>query len=274
MFRLIGFTIKTVITIKLMALAFAAGMAAAFALQLRAQYQSWGLLPDGAERDLPGDDLVEAADQVESRQLDIDARPDQVWPWLAQLGYGRGGWYSYPLLDRPWTPGAGGGGTSAETILEEYQDLAEGDLVPTQPGSGFVARVVEAGRALVLYLDDSMVREQVEQIVAESTGDDEAAVKATMEMEMPPYAVSWAFVLEDAPGDRARLTERLRFRIEGISDSQRKAMPLMAHGVFALMRSQMLGIKRRAEEAAAAEDVVEAEEVVAEEAAAEEAAEA
>ena len=247
MFRLIRFTFRAFITLKLMALAFSAGMGAAYILQLRAQYRTWGLLPDDAQA-FPGDDLVESADVVETRYAGIDAAPAEVWPWLAQLGHGRGGWYSYAALDRPWSPTGGPPGGSADTILDEFGDLAEGDLVPTHPGGGFVARVVEPGRTLVLFLDESMMREHLEGLVADSVEDPDSAKMAP---DMPPYAVSWAFVLEDAPGGRTRLIERMRFSVD-VSEGQRKAMPVLAMGVFALMRDQMLGIKRRAEENAGA----------------------
>jgi hypothetical protein len=251
MFRLFRFVFRTAVTIKLMAIAFSAGMGAAYLMQMRALYHTWGLVKGGAERGLTGDELVSQADAIETRSLDIDVSPAQVWPWLAQLGYGRGGWYSYPALDRPWSPGGGQMGKSAEEVLSEFQDLAQGDLVPTHPQGGFEARVVEPGEALVLYLDDSMTREQVEQLMADSVADPESA-KA--QWDMPPYAVSWAFVLEDAPGGRTRLIERLRFHFDGVSDNQRRGLPLLTMGVFVLMRSQMLGIKRRAEEAAEAGD--------------------
>jgi hypothetical protein len=247
MFWLIRFTFKTVVMLKLMALAFSAGMGAAYLIQLRAQYHSWGLLKGGAERGVSGDALVPEADLVETRVLDIEATPDQVWPWLAQLGYGRGGWYSYSALDRPWSPGGGEVGSSADVIVDEYQDIAEGDLVPTHPGGGFEARIVEPGEALVLFLDDGMMRDQVEQAVADRTGDEEAASRVSM--EMPPYAVSWAFELEEAAGGRTHLIERLRLHIDDLSDSQRRAAPALSMGVFAMMRSQMLGIKQRVEEA-------------------------
>jgi len=251
MFRLIKFGLKMAITLKLMAAAFTAGMAAAYILQLRAQYRTWGLVDGGDERGLPGDELVPEADFVETRAVDIDATPEQVWPWLVQMGYGRGGWYSYPMLERPWSPGGGPTGNSADSILEEFQDLAEGDLVPTSLAGGFVVRALEPAEALVLYLDDSMVREQVEEMAADAS--DEAA-DAVAEMDMPPYAVSWAFVLEDAPGGRARLIERVRARAQNVSEGQRRAMPVLSFGVFALQRSQMLGIKDRAEAAATGED--------------------
>jgi len=243
MFRLIKFAFKAVILIKLLSLAFSAGMGAAYIMQIRAQYRTWGLVPGGEDRGVPGDALVPNANVTETRAIDIDAPPDQVWPWLAQLGYGRGGWYSFSAIDRPWSPGGGPMGESADTILDEFQDLAEGDLVPTHPQGGFVARMVEPNEALVLFLDDTMVREQVDEIVAERAGEEAAE---GFDVDMPPYRVSWAFTLEERPGERTRLIERLRFEVEA-TDAQMKARPLLAMGVFMLMRSQMEGIKERAE---------------------------
>jgi hypothetical protein len=244
MFRLITFTLKMALRLRLLILAFAAGMGVAYVQQLRSQHSSWGLVPGGAGRALAGDDLVAGADVSETRALEIEAAPEAVWPWLLQLGYGRGGWYSYPALDRPWSPAGGPAGSSAERILDEFQELAEGDVVPTFSGGGLVVRELEPGRALVLYLDDVLAREQLEAWAAEAA-DEAAAAKA--DIDMPPYAVSWAFVLEDAPGGRTRLIERLRFRTDVGSEVPRRVMPLLGLGVFAVMRAQMLGIKRRAE---------------------------
>jgi hypothetical protein len=180
-----------------------------------------------------------------------------VWPWLVQLGYGRGGWYSYQQLDRPWSPNGGPLGGSSDVILEEFQDLAEGDLVPTHAEGGFVARVVEPDAALALFLDDGMTRGQVEEMVADSG---EEAVEAASQMEMPPFSVSWAFVLEPVGSGRTRLIERMRAHVEDISDPQRRGMPLLKMGVFTLMRSQMLGIQDRAEQGSLARPVGEADE--------------
>jgi hypothetical protein len=244
MFWLLRFVFKFWFSVKVLALAFSAGMGVAYLIQLRSQYRTWGLVPGGRERGLAGDGLVPDADLVETRAIDIDATPDQVWPWLAQLGYGRGGWYSFSAIDRPWSPGGGPAGMSADTILSEYQDLAEGDLVPTHPEGGFEARVVEPGKALVLFLDDSMMREQVEALVADRAGDEAAA--SGLGMDMPPYRVSWAFTLEDRPGGRTRLIERLRVEVE-VSQIQLKARPMLELALFMFMRSQMEGVKQRVE---------------------------
>jgi uncharacterized protein YndB with AHSA1/START domain len=250
MFRLFRFAFKAWFIVQLLAVAFSAGMGVAYLMQVRAQYRSWGQLRGADELGVAGDDLVPDADVIETRTIDIDAPPDKVWPWIAQLGYGRGGWYSFSALDRPWRPGGGPNGESADSILAEFQDLAAGDLVPTHPQGGFEARIVEPPEALVLYLDDTMMREQVEELVAESAGEE---ATEGLDLDMPPYRASWAFTLEDRPGGRTRLVERLRFAVEA-SEAQMKARPMLQLGVFMLMRSQMEGIKQRAEGALATDD--------------------
>lgn len=252
MFRLFKFAFKAWFMVQLMALAFSAGMGAAYLVQLRTQYRSWGLAPDGNERGVPGDDIVPEADLVETRAIDIDAPPAAVWPWLAQMGYGRGGWYSFAAVDRAWTPAGGPPSDSADTILDEFQDLAEGDLVPTHPQGGFEARVVQPNVALVLHLDDTMMREQLDEIVAEAADAvEEQGGEAEMDLDMsdmPPYRVTLAFELEELPGGRTRLIERVRASVD-VSENQKRARPALAMGLFVFLKSQLEGIKERAESA-------------------------
>jgi hypothetical protein len=252
MFRLFTFVLRWVIRAKVLILAVASGMAIAYGLQLREQYRTWGRSAAHEQGALRGDDLVTTPDVVETRTLTIEAPPVAVWPWLAQLGYGRGGWYGFAQLERPWRPGAGPMAQSSDVILEAYQDLAEGDLVPTHPEGGFIARVVDPEAALVLYLDDAMARDQFASAAADGNPDAEAELS---EMDMPSFAVSWAFLLEPVGSDRTRLTERLRLRIEDISGAQRRGVPVVRMALFALMRSQMLGIAQRAEQASLARRV-------------------
>ena len=58
--------------------------------------------PTAAERvaSLPGDDLVNPADVTMDRAFTLDAAPDQVWPWLVQLGKRRAGWYLPASVER------------------------------------------------------------------------------------------------------------------------------------------------------------------------------
>jgi hypothetical protein len=213
-------------------------------LRLRREHATWGIVPADRSRPLAGDGLVPDADIVETRGLDIAAPPAEVWPWLVQMGYGRGGWYSYDQLDMR--------GPSARAIDPDLQALAEGDLVPTHPGGGFVARIVDAPRALVLYLDSEIAREQAAS--ARRDGGATTSMPAGLQMAgsmgdltMPDFRASWAFVLEEASNGGSRLIERFRVRTGEASLPQRLGMPFMGYGVFVMTRKQMLGIKERAE---------------------------
>ncbi len=250
---LIKFTFKLILRLKVVALSFLLGLATAFWLQLREQHRSWGLVPADAERSLAGDELVDDPGIVETRTLIIDAAPSEVWPWLVQMGYERGGWYSYDKMDMKTR--------SADTILEEYQGLAEGDMVPTHPGGGFVAKVVQPDRALVLYLDTELVQGQMEAGVVEkgdgALADSDADTPVGLQFAgvmgdkaMPEFRGTWAFILEPVDGGKARLIERFRIWTAEAGLPQKLGMPMMGLGVFAMTRKHMLGVKERAEAAA------------------------
>ncbi len=253
MLWIVRFAIKSIFRLLPLVVAALVGAGTALLFQVRGEQRGWGLDPADAERPLAGDDLVVTPGIVDTRSLVIDAPPADVWPWLAQLGFGRGGWYSYDRMDMA--------GSSADRILPEFQDLAPGDLVPTHPGGGFLAKVVEPGQALVLYLDDELARSQAES--AGSAGRP-ASVEAAGEpvpaglhvagamggLTMPKFRVSWAFVLEpEAEGRRTRLIERFRVWAPDAGLPGRLAMPAMGLGVFAMTRKHMLGLKERAERA-------------------------
>jgi len=96
---------------------------------LRPWYIRWGTR--GAEWQAPmaGDDVMsEPAFQV-TRAIDIRAPAAQVWPWLAQMGQDRAGFYSYDWLERVF----GFGVHNADRIVPEWQHRNIGDLVPAAP---------------------------------------------------------------------------------------------------------------------------------------------
>jgi len=97
---------------------------------LRRWYRRWGTRPGEADRRLPGDEFVPHPKSEITMAIDIQAPADKVWPWYAQLGCQRGGWYSYDLLDN-------GGAPSAERILPEFQDLKIGDMIAAVPNGSF-----------------------------------------------------------------------------------------------------------------------------------------
>jgi len=83
----------------LAALSVIGGPVAAYTLLARRWQLRWGTTDKESEEQLPGDDLIENADITATRAITIRASADQVWPWIAQLGQGRGGFYSYDFLE-------------------------------------------------------------------------------------------------------------------------------------------------------------------------------
>ena len=60
----------------------------------------WGATDAELARTLPGDELVPQPRIETTRAITINASPAEVWPWLAQIGYHRAGWYSYDSIHR------------------------------------------------------------------------------------------------------------------------------------------------------------------------------
>jgi hypothetical protein len=112
---------------------------------------SWGTRGDEASRPLPGDELLIEPDLVATRAIEIDAPPSAIWPWLVQMGPGRGGLYTYDWIENL----LGLGIHSVNEILPQFQDTKVG--FSQQLGSnGPVLRVsiIERETAFVLRSDD------------------------------------------------------------------------------------------------------------------------
>jgi hypothetical protein len=69
-----------------------------FSPVLRMRYNHWGATTSEVNQPLPGDELVPSPNLGYTRAITIQAAADKVWPWLAQMGQGRGGLYSYDSL--------------------------------------------------------------------------------------------------------------------------------------------------------------------------------
>ena len=76
---------------------------------------------------LPGDGIVAEPMVVTNHAITIDAPPQDVWPWLVQMGWGRAGWYTARWVDRLLFPA---NGPSATDLVVELQGLKVGDFVP------------------------------------------------------------------------------------------------------------------------------------------------
>jgi hypothetical protein len=103
----------------------------------------WGATQQEAAEALPGDDRTPHPRVRSTRAITIQAPPEQVWPWIVQMGIQRAGFYTHDRLERLLTFGGRyvEGVHSATRIHPELQDLKVGDLVPY--GAGVLARVEE-----------------------------------------------------------------------------------------------------------------------------------
>jgi hypothetical protein len=159
------------------------GSAATYLLVVRLWQLRWGTTNEERDATLTGDDLIPTPDLMATRAITVHARADQVWPWIAQLGQGRGGFYSYDALENL----VGCHIHSAARVVPEWQDLKVGDQVKLHPEVGLGVAVVEPGRALVLRGG------------------------VPMGTVPPPYDTTWAFVLHEQPDGTTRLLVRERY---------------------------------------------------------------
>jgi uncharacterized protein YndB with AHSA1/START domain len=175
--------------------------------------QNWGATVGEIAGTVVGDELVPGARLVATRSVDLAAPPEQVFPWLAQLGFGRAGWYSYDWIDNL-------GRRSATRLHPEWQVRRRGDRVPGGPVS-FEATVVDPPRALVLRLD----------------GDGPLGRR---------IGFSLAYDLRDAPGGGTRLVTRVRCRLD-LPGGPVLERWVLGPGDGVMLRRQLLGLRRRVE---------------------------
>jgi hypothetical protein len=205
----------------LVALSLIGGAATAYTLLARRWQLRWGTTDKESEEQLPGDDLIENADITATRAITIRASADQVWPWIAQLGQGRGGFYSYDFLENL----VGCDIHSADRIVPEWQDVEVGDEVRFAPEVGLAVASLDQGRSLVLRGGVPI-------------GNTPA-----------PYDSTWAFVLRDEPDEATRLLVRERYAYT------RPWARLIVEPTevlsFVMSQKMLRGIKARAERHAA-----------------------
>lgn len=107
---------------------------------IRPWMYTWGASGDEAESVLPGDELVSPQAIRTTRAITIDAPIRAVWPWLAQIGETRGGFYSYSVLERA----VGADIHNANVIHPEWQDVRVGDSIWLARRYGDVGRQIVA----------------------------------------------------------------------------------------------------------------------------------
>ena len=181
---------------------------------IRRWMNQWGATPSDVARVMAGDSLLADHTYSGTTAVIVNARPENIWPWLVQIVYQRGGLYSYDWLDRlfGYLDRA-----SATRILPEFQHLAVGDHIPVGRGPSWPVAVVEANRVLVL------------------------------DMRNMVGGLDWVWQFGLYPIDETRTTLISRSRVR----AQPAWARLLTHAIepagFVMTRRMLLGLKQRAE---------------------------
>lgn len=191
--------------------AFGAVLVGVYLRFIRPWQLRWGATDEEVARAMPGDDVVKHPTFNATRAVTIQARPEEIWPWLVQIGIKRAGWYSYDWLDNLGIP-------SADHIVPELQHIAVGDLIPMSPDGkqGFWVKDFETNRWMLWW---------------DKQGDD-----------------TWYWGLYPQDDSQTRLITRVRMRYRWLSPTIMLDL-LVEFTDIVMMRKCLLGIKQRAERA-------------------------
>jgi hypothetical protein len=168
----------------------------------------WGATAAEVERPLPGDEVVPNPTFNATRAITIAARPDQIWPWLLQVGVKRAGWYSYDRLDNFGLP-------SAREIIPAFQRVAIGDVVAMSPDG------LQGIHVLALDLPRSM-----------------------MWGTLPD--TTWLWVCDPQADGTTRLITRIRKRYRWLSPSIAFSLLIEFADIW-MIRRMLLNLRERAE---------------------------
>lgn len=193
-----------------------------YPLAIEPWHLGWGATVVELKKKLPGDDVASHPKIESTRAITIDVPAEKVWPWLVQMGQGRGGLYSYDWLENL----AGCDIHSADRINPEWQNLKVGDFVRFGPeGSGYPQMPVyriEPNKVLILGGFDK------------KTG----------------FGNTWVFYLNEVDENTSRLIVRSRYDYESSVGNFIVWRVVTAPLQFLMERKMLSGIKERAEASA------------------------
>jgi hypothetical protein len=187
----------------------------------------WGAGAATADCSFPGDDLVARPRWAWTHAIDIDASAEAVWPWVAQIGADRAGFYSYQWLENL----VGCQIRNADEIHPDWAHRAGGSLLlhPKVPPLQIVA--VEDGRSLIAYMAPTQ---------SLSRGGPAPGTRW--------MAASWLFLVQSRGADRCQLISRYRCATSNDLASRLQFGAAMIEPIsFAMDRRMLIGIKQRAE---------------------------
>ena len=206
----------------------AAAFGLIYALVVRPWQLHWGATAEEAIVPMAGDDLVEQPDYITTRAITINAAPEAIWPWIVQMGQGRGGFYTYDRLEQF----GGADIRSADRIHPELQSLTVGDIVRLSPVGGPRVALLDPTRLLVLH--DTMDLRTGRSVSTDAP--------ATFAMHW-----TWTYALRAVDTGDTRLLVRTRATFTRRLLCMPASILLLEPVHFIMERGMLLGIKVRAE---------------------------
>jgi len=175
----------------------------------------WGATDAEIERSMAGDELNSNPSFLATRAITIEGSPEEIWPWLVQMGYGRAGYYGYDLLENAGSPE---GLRSTDEILPRFQAFVVGDEVPISAIVSMTFHAIEPNRH-VIWL-----------------GSEHA----------DPGAFTWALYPQD--NNRTRLVSRIRWTYHPTSIGIFTLELFTEFADHVAVRKILQGVKQRVEQ--------------------------
>ena len=143
---MISFSLSNLFKRIVAALVLIALIMGSYMLWARPYQLNWGATDQELIQAMPGDYLDPEPEFFATRAITIAGTPEEIWPWLLQMGYGRAGYYGYDILENIGSPY---GIRSADRILPEFQQFKAGDEVPISSVARMVFYEIEPAKHII-----------------------------------------------------------------------------------------------------------------------------
>jgi hypothetical protein len=200
---------------------------------LRPRRARWGATDPEVMKKLPGDELMPHPKWGFTHAVTIKTPVAEVWPWIVQIGQGRGGFYSYEFLENL----VGCDIHNADRIIPDFQNLKVGDAIKLAAKvPGLPVAVVELNHALVLHVKaDTLIT---------------SGAKFGEPKTQRYFSTNWLWVLEKIDERTTRLISRFLMDYSpGLGNRLTYGTCSVEPISFVMSRKMLLGIKQRAEAA-------------------------
>ena len=175
---------------------------------LRDWQLNWGATEEEVSGYMAGDELHADPNFIATRAIEIKASTEEIWPWLVQMGYKRGGFYAFDKLDNA-------GILSADSIIPEYQDVKAGDTL-----AFLRVAEMEPNESMLWVFND----------------------------RMGPWAnATWSWGMYKIDDEHTKLISRLRQDFARRNLQEKIMFTLVEATEIFMMRTCLLGIRHRAE---------------------------